>query len=41
MKDGMKTVTTERWGGGKGEPGVPPTWYQLLMVLQMQRLSPR
>jgi hypothetical protein len=21
MKDGMKTVTTESWGGGKGEPG--------------------
>jgi hypothetical protein len=25
MKDGMKTVTTERWGGGKGEPEVPPS----------------
>ena len=25
MKDGMKTEVTERRGGGKGEPGVPPT----------------
>ena len=24
MKDGMKTGITERPGGGKGEPGVPP-----------------
>jgi hypothetical protein len=25
MKDGAKTEITERQGGGKGEPGVPPT----------------
>ena len=25
MKDDVKTVVNERRGGGKGEPGVPPT----------------
>jgi hypothetical protein len=30
MKDGVKTVTTERWGGGKGEPWVPPNSIILL-----------
>jgi hypothetical protein len=24
IKDGMKPEITERWGGGKGEPWVPP-----------------
>lgn len=37
MTGGMKTVPTERWGGGNGEPGGPPT--QSLENIQSGGLS--
>jgi hypothetical protein len=41
MKEGMKTVTTERWGGGKGEPEVPPSGTKEIKKPQSGFAKPR